>query len=218
MKKHFALAAALAFAMPSGATIVFSDNFDAEGATALNYAGFAKWDVTDGTVDLIGTPNGFGITCAGGAGSCVDLDGSSGDAGIMTTKDSWTVGTQDLVTIGFSISGNQRIGAGSPSDTMEIGLLYDDSFAYALILTLPEDYPMTTFSFWQLLPSHAGTFRLYMKGFPEVRSDNIGLVVDDVSLDIAYAVPEPATWTMMIGGFALAGAALRRRKPAVSFA
>ena len=32
------------------------------------------------------------------------------------------------------------------------------------------------------------------------------------------AVPEPATWAMMIGGFALAGAAMRRRKATVRFA
>jgi len=31
-------------------------------------------------------------------------------------------------------------------------------------------------------------------------------------------VPEPASWAMMIGGFALAGATLRRRRLAVSFA
>jgi len=32
------------------------------------------------------------------------------------------------------------------------------------------------------------------------------------------AVPEPATWAMMIGGFALAGIAMRRRRMQVSFA
>lgn len=32
------------------------------------------------------------------------------------------------------------------------------------------------------------------------------------------AVPEPATWAMMIAGFGLAGAALRKRKPAIQFA
>lgn len=32
------------------------------------------------------------------------------------------------------------------------------------------------------------------------------------------AVPEPASWAMMIGGFGLVGAAVRRRKVAVSFA
>ncbi len=30
-------------------------------------------------------------------------------------------------------------------------------------------------------------------------------------------VPEPATWAMMVGGFGLAGAAMRRRKVALSF-
>ena len=35
---------------------------------------------------------------------------------------------------------------------------------------------------------------------------------------VGGAVPEPATWAMMIGGFAVAGAAMRRRKLAVAFA
>lgn len=34
----------------------------------------------------------------------------------------------------------------------------------------------------------------------------------------SLAVPEPATWAMMIGGFALAGAALRRKRYRVAFA
>lgn len=38
--------------------------------------------------------------------------------------------------------------------------------------------------------------------------DNVGIT----------AVPEPATWAMMIGGFALAGAAMRRRTTRFSFA
>jgi len=45
--------------------------------------------------------------------------------------------------------------------------------------------------------------------------------LDDVSLTFVSgpAIPEPASWAMMIGGFALAGGALRqRRKVAVRFA
>ena len=38
----------------------------------------------------------------------------------------------------------------------------------------------------------------------------------DISL--SSAVPEPATWAMMIAGFGLAGAALRRRKDALALA
>ena len=42
---------------------------------------------------------------------------------------------------------------------------------------------------------------------------NGGIQFDDIVLnDIAAPVPEPATWAMMIGGFGLAGGALRRRR------
>jgi hypothetical protein len=36
--------------------------------------------------------------------------------------------------------------------------------------------------------------------------------VDNVFLDITTAVPEPATWAMMILGFGLVGGAMRRPK------
>ena len=38
------------------------------------------------------------------------------------------------------------------------------------------------------------------------------------SLDATPAVPEPATWTMMLIGFGAIGAAFRRRRPKLSFA
>ncbi len=53
-------------------------------------------------------------------------------------------------------------------------------------------------------------------------SSDQGLAVDDLSITattLAGAVPEPATWAMMIGGVAMAGGALRRRRRStVSFA
>ncbi|MGF7171640.1 hypothetical protein FHS91_003340 [Sphingobium xanthum] len=45
-----------------------------------------------------------------------------------------------------------------------------------------------------------------------------GLAMVNFLATTSGAVPEPATWGMMIGGFALAGAAMRRRKVAVRFA
>ena len=36
--------------------------------------------------------------------------------------------------------------------------------------------------------------------------------------DTAASVPEPASWAMMVGGFGLIGAAMRRKKVAVTFA
>lgn len=80
-------AAALALAsLPASAAVVFSSSFDAENGcnSALNYAGWSGWTVSNGSVDLVRSGN-FGITCRGGSGSCVDLDGSTGDAGRFAT-------------------------------------------------------------------------------------------------------------------------------------
>jgi hypothetical protein len=41
---------------------------------------------------------------------------------------------------------------------------------------------------------------------------------DNFIVTVSNAVPEPATWAMMIAGFGLVGGAMRRRKVAVSFA
>ena len=53
-------------------------------------------------------------------------------------------------------------------------------------------------------------------------SDGFQLRVNELNLaatgavNVGGAVPEPATWALMIGGFGLAGAALRRRRTAVA--
>jgi len=46
-------------------------------------------------------------------------------------------------------------------------------------------------------------------------NDNFGTISFDI---VSGAVPEPATWAMMILGFAVTGAAMRRKKAQVSFA
>jgi hypothetical protein len=49
--------------------------------------------------------------------------------------------------------------------------------------------------------------------------DGAGIVYDNFTFDVgAGAVPEPASWAMMIGGMAMVGAAMRRRRTQVSFA
>ena len=58
-----------------------------------------------------------------------------------------------------------------------------------------------------------GTFQLRS---PNTNSPfNYQVVISDA---LAAAVPEPASWAMMIGGFGLVGAGLRRRATKVSFA
>jgi hypothetical protein len=72
--------------------VVFQDSFDTEtgsgqgasGQSKVNYTAFAQWTVSDGSVDLIAQSD-FGIDCFGGSGKCVDLDGGTNDAGVLTS-------------------------------------------------------------------------------------------------------------------------------------
>ena len=69
---------------------IFQENFEAEGPVALNYNSFSQFTVTDGTVDLIG--NGF-FDFYPSQGRYVDLDGSTYNAGVLATTNSFAAGT-----------------------------------------------------------------------------------------------------------------------------
>ena len=43
-------------------------------------------------------------------------------------------------------------------------------------------------------------------------SDSLGGYLEDITISSVASVPEPASWALMIGGFGLTGAALRRRR------
>jgi hypothetical protein len=79
---------------------------------------------------------------------------------------------------------------------------------------------LSAFNGWNLLPSTT------MTGF-SFSSSGGSLFVNwqgvqtftGAKVDIGGAVPEPASWAMMLGGFGLVGGAMRsRRRQAVSFA
>jgi hypothetical protein len=79
---------------------------------------------------------------------------------------------------------------------------------------------------WELLPSRVVDNRqyapdwmeqTYIWGRPEDDSPSAfySLTMSEI---VPNAVPEPASWAMMIGGFALAGAAMRRRVQSPTYA
>ena len=244
MRKPFltaALLSSLVFASPALATTVFSDNFDAEnsGNTATNYTGFANFDVVadDGTavantpsVDLLRQPNGFGLTCAGGAGSsCVDLDGSTNNGGRLITKNAFSFNAGDMVSLFIDVSGSQRgtienIGLGFESAGGNIlfngitGVFpgigiggpfnINNTISGFASSSLQSNAPFQTFTV-QFTAGNAGSLRAFAQ---TTSNNNVGPIIDNFRLDIT-AVPEPASWALMIAGFGLVGSAMRRRKP-----
>lgn len=237
MLRSLVAAVGLALAAPASAGIVFSDTFNTEngGASALNYSGFANFSV-GGTVDLISSGN-FGISCVGATGACVDLDGS-GNLGTLTSKATYTFAAGDTVRLLADISGNQRDGNLDGYSLTFNFSSFEELFnvGYNLggsdILVSPVFFgdrsgtldvvggsdPFATRSIFFTAGS-AGSFTF---SIGTDSTDAVGPILDNVRLDIiranVAAVPEPATWAMMIMGFGLIGASMRRRKVSVRFA
>jgi hypothetical protein len=203
------LTALTVFAAPAHAAIVFSDNFDTEnggaGATALNYTGFANF-IVDGQVDLVKSGD-YGITCSG---SCVDLDGSSGPGQLLSSS-IFNYGANKKITLSFDLGGSQRVANGV--DAFQFAFFTSSDGVLAGGFDVGSGDPFQNFSY-SFISSTAGSLQF---AFGTSSKDNIGPLLDNVVLDIS-PVPEPATWAMMIGGFALIGASMRRRKTAISFA
>ena len=181
---------------PATAAPLFFDDFTQE-AYGTNTA-LDNWTISDGTIDVVGDPGFFAGLCTGGPSpdKCVDLDGSSFDAGrITSTGIALEPGTYEF---SFWLKGNSR---GGSADTVrmivETGVTAGESFTldpvdawqqYTRLFTLQSAQTVN------LVFDHSG-------------GDNIGILLDNVSLS---TVPEPAT--LCLFGLALAGACARRRR------
>jgi len=200
-----ALTAALAVA-PAHAAILFQDNFDADATSSvLNFTGLINWTVSDGTIDYIRS-GGFGISCVGGAGGCLDMDGSTGNAGRITSRQSFTFTPGANYVIDVALSGNQR---GGSNDSVVFGIIDANNVAISTTIgPLPPDAPFATFG--ATFTGQAGSWRLFVEG---VGGDNFGAILDNYVLrdDGATSVPEPATMLLFSLGL-LAASAARSRK------
>jgi hypothetical protein len=200
-----ALCSVLVFGLAgqSHATVIFSDNFDAEngGIGQLNYNAFANWSVSHGTVDLIGRPVGF-FDFFPSNGLYVDLDGTSFQAGRFTSTGIHV--TPGNYILSFLLAGSQR----GDVNTVQVNVSGLASSTY----TFASNVPLTpeTMSFTVLAPT---TIHLSFQN--EGSSNNIGLVLDNVNLDrVSGAVPDSGSTTVLLGiamiGLGLMGWKFRR--------
>jgi hypothetical protein len=165
------------------------------------------WTVESGSVDLTGTHTTWGPADTGD----FSLDINGWDAG--TIAQSFNTVAGQLYHVSFAYSRNA---AGAPdratADVTAGGHVFHVSAANDSSL-----YGYGGHMLWQ-----TGGFDFTGTGHDTIRlaatvQGNGGVFFDSVAVTgPSGAVPEPAAWALMIGGFGLTGAALRRRRTAVA--
>jgi hypothetical protein len=212
MKQHFAiLALATTFALPAPAQAAAIIDFDATS------------EISDSN-DFKAWLSGLGLTRYATLGSSITLDADTQirfellgtESGFNDTF--FTVSAPDLLyteTTAFADSflapiliGTASFGAGSLA-----GLLNFASSGGASA-TVGEDGFGIFLAENQLA---GGAFDTFYFGYDDQVTgqddDHDDFIVRATLLPLTTAVPEPGTWALLLAGFGLAGAALRRRRP-----
>ena len=196
-----ALVASLGLAQSTSAAVVLSDNFNSD-PQQLNDSGdsvFASLaGASNASTDIVSNGAPY-FLCAPGQGDCIDLDGSTGSgnnpAGILQSKAPIGAGTY---TLSFDLQGNER---GAPAQTTVVCL---GSTAIASI-NLGSDAPYKPYSY--TFTTAGGNLTFTEQG----PSDQQGNVLDNVVLSTA-AVPEPASWLLMLTGLGGFGFMMRSHR------
>ena len=150
------------------AQVLLEDNFDSEnwGGGGLNYSRFENWEVTEGTVDLLG--HGFHDSYPA-HGLYLDLDGSTYRAGRLRSKRSFSL-EPGRYQLKFDLAGSPARGRNRV--TVRLGEAYREDFvldAKEPFRTITRDIPVSTPTRGRLEFRHAG-------------GDNLGLLLDNVKL------------------------------------
>ncbi len=203
-----ALTMVVSAAPAARAATVFGDNFESD-ALGLN-VGLNNWIVSSGTIDVVGSGFFDGL-CNPASGSsptpnhCVDTDGSTSDAGTMSTAALNL--TPGGYTLSFWAAGNQRYG-----DTNELQFSIGPLLQ---TLTLPGNAPWQQYTYNFNIGAPTSSPLVFGEiGGPGIDvNNNVGILLDNVSLDqVSAPVPEPMSLTLF--GSGLIGLIVRRRQMA----
>lgn len=195
MRKIIFITVIWAFTAAPAMADLFSDNFNSE-SIGLNYNSFANWEVSDGTVDLIGVGSSWDWFPA--YGRYVDMDGSTGNAGKITTKTSFNFSPGTTYALSFDLAGNQRPGH-PPSDTVVVQVDMGTVFSKSYTLTTLDPFTTFTETFF------VGTPTIAKLSFEGLYGDNVGMLLDNVTL-----VPVPGAVLLGLLGLGAAGLKLRK--------
>jgi hypothetical protein len=176
--RHLALALLLPLAscasfLRTGSEVLLVEDFNGENgrAYALNYTGFANWEVIEGSVDLVGTPP-FDDFLPTSQGLYVDLDGTMKEAGTLRSRESFALepGTYRLV---FKLSGTPRPNQPDNTVNVVVGNVFEKT------ITLRSYAPLQTYVHTFEVSSRA---RAHLT-FTHLGGDDYGIFVDDIRFE-----------------------------------
>lgn len=189
----------MAAAVAQAATLTLPSGFESE-IPQLNAIGTLAegWDITP-TVDVV-APGYFIATCANGSQRCIDMTGTNAAAGAISGQ---FLGTPDTAyVLSFWMSGSQRnLGFNSPSDTVVASA---NGLNASITMNWDEDWRQFS------LTTMSDASGIVLISFSGSGDDNVGLLLDDISISEFGATPEPATYA--ICGSALILLALARHR------
>ncbi|TRW18429.1 PEPxxWA-CTERM sorting domain-containing protein [Glacieibacterium frigidum] len=182
------------------------------GGNHLQFYFFGGTQTTTNAVNQFNDPQGYFrpnfSTLSPQGGNFVALDGDSDyDGSISQLITGLNVGSQYRLT--FSWAASQLINRTGPTTEQLVGSFGGSTFATDVVSVASEGFEGwfdEAFTFTATSTSQVLTFLSVgtPNGLPPIAA------LDGVSLT---AVPEPATWGLMIAGFAMVGIASRRRMP-----